>query len=101
MGQLPASLSDLLVGWVLLENRPVGLPEVTKALLCAILRWNFCPQPSASLRRSVSDHEGHDLASPPAQRDPEPAFVRPLADVGPALVKFEDIAFFGRLDLLG
>ena len=101
MGQLPASLSDLLVGWVFLENRPVGLPEVTEALLCAILRWNFCPQPSAGLRRSVSDHEGDDLASPPAQRDPEPAFVRPLADVGPAFVKFEDIAFFGRLDLLG
>jgi len=57
--QLPASLPNLLVGWVLLKNRLklslVGLPEVTEALFFAILRWNLCPQPSASLRRSVSD----------------------------------------------
>jgi hypothetical protein len=101
VGQLSASLPDLLVGRVLLENRPVGLPEVTEALFVAIFRWDLCPKPSTSLRRSVSDHESNDLPGTSAERDPEPTFVRPLADIGPALVEFEDIALFGRLDLIG
>jgi hypothetical protein len=101
VGQLSASLPDLLVGRVFLENRSVGLPEVTKALFFAILRWNFRPQPSASLRRSVPDYEGNDLPGPSAERDPEPAFVRPLAYVSPAFVKFKDIIFLRRFDLLG
>ena len=101
MGQLPASLPNLLVGWVFLKNRPVRFPKVTEALFFAILRWNFRPQPSASLSRSVPDYEGDDLPGSTAERDPKPAFVRPLADVSPAFVKFEDIALLGRLNLLG
>ena len=50
MGQLSASLPDLLVGRVLLENWPVGLPEIAEALFFAILRWNFCPEPGTGLR---------------------------------------------------
>src|SRR6056297_258620 len=49
VGQLPASFPDSLVGRVFLENWPIGLPEVTKALFFAILRWNLCPKPSAGL----------------------------------------------------
>jgi hypothetical protein len=101
MGQLPASLPDPLVGRVFLKNRPVGFPKVTETLFFAIRRWNFRPQPSASLRRPVPDYEGDDLPGSTAERDPEPAFVRPLADVSPAFVKFEDIALLGRLNLLG
>lgn len=100
MDKPSASLPDLLVGRVLLKNWRVGLPEIAEALFFTILRWNFCPEPSTGLCRAVSDHEGDDLPRSAAQRHLKPAFVRPLANVSPALVEFEDIAFFGRLDLI-
>lgn len=100
MSELSTFFLHLLVGRVLLEERPVGLPKVTEALFSSIFRRNLCPEPSTGLGRAVSDYESNDLASPSAQRHPEPSLVRSLADIGPAFVEFEDIAFFGGVDLI-
>ena len=64
-------------------------------------RWNFRLKPRAGLRRAVSDHKRDDLPGSPAQRNPKPALIRAPTDVGPAFTEFEDVAFFGRVDLIG
>jgi len=101
VGKLSAFFFDLLVGRTLFEKRPIGFPTVTEALFFPILRQNLCLEPSAGLGRTVSDHKCDDLPSSPAQRNPKPALIRPLPDVGRPFIKLKDIVFFGRLDLIG
>jgi len=56
---------------------------------------NLAPKPSTGPRASVSDDEGNDLTSAPAQSNPEPPLVCFLAYEAPGLVQFQDVTFLG------
>jgi len=76
VSELATVFRRLLVRWIVLKHRPIGLPEVAEAPPLTVVLRNLCPEPRAGLSAAVADHEGHHLPSAPAQRDPQPALVR-------------------------
>jgi len=100
MSEFSALFPHLLMGWIVFEKGAIRFPKITEALLLLVPFRNLVPKPDTGPCRPVSNHERNNLPGSAAQRHPEPPLIGPAADVGPALVKFENIAVLRRLDLL-
>ncbi len=72
------------------DDRLVGSPEISEAVLRTVGCWNGFPQAATNALTSVSDSIGHHLTRLAAEGNPDPRLVGLFGDKGPQLIQFQD-----------
>ena len=80
------------------KNGGVGVPDIADTDARPVARGNALPETVTRAFATVADHEGEDLARPPTQDGPEPAFPRPFSDERPHFVEFQTIIGLNGLE---
>jgi len=67
----------------------IGVPEIAETGAGPIVLGNPMPEPPTRPYAVIANDTGDDLARPPTQDRPQPAFPRPLADKRPDFIDFQ------------
>src|SRR5512136_808215 len=67
----------------------IGVPEVAVRTALPIFSGNALPEFTTTLRTTITNDKGHNLACSPTQRYPEPTFLTFVPDKRPQFIQFQ------------